>query len=197
MMETLFNQKAKKLKLLLTDVDGVMTDGKLSFFTGPDGVTREIKNFESLDGMGLMFLKSAGIQTGIISRGRSADTLLFWANVLGMDYLCYGVSAKHKALEEILKRTGISAEETAFIGDDVIDLGVLARVGMPLAVANAVQEVKAKAVYTASRTGGTGAVREIAERLLKARGQWEQIVHDVETGAFESPAAPLQIITGI
>lgn len=197
MTESLFEQKAKNLKLLLTDVDGVMTDGKLSFFTGPDGVTREIKNFESLDGMGLMFLKACGIKTGIISRGRSADTLLYWAKVLGMDFLAYGISTKQKALEEILRRTGIRAEETAFIGDDVIDLGALARVGLPMAVANSVAEAKAKAVYTAAKSGGTGAAREIAEKILQARGQWNQILDQMENGTFESPASELQIITDI
>lgn len=195
MTDNLFDQKAKQLKLLLTDVDGVMTDGRLSFFTGPDGVTREIKNFESLDGMGLMFLKTAGIQTGIISRGRCADTLLYWAKVLGMDYLSYGVDSKTQALEEILKHAGVSAEETAFIGDDVIDLGVLARVGMPMAVANSVEEAKAKAVYTATRHGGSGAVREIAEKILKARGQWEPILKSVEEGTFLSPKTQLHLIT--
>lgn len=193
-MNDLFIQKAKKIKLLLTDVDGVMTDGTLSFFTDENGKTREIKHFESLDGMGLLFLRYCGIQTGIISKGMS-QTLEYWAKALGMNFLCYNMSVKHKALEYILDKTGIRAEETAFIGDDLIDLGVLARVGLPLAVANSVPEAKAKAVYVTDRSGGAGAVRDLAERILKARGVWDRVVRDVESGIFQNPQNPLEIIT--
>lgn len=95
-LSPLFIQKAKKLKLLLTDVDGVMTNSQLSFFTGEDGVTREIKHFESLDGMGLMYLTYCGVETGIVSRG-SSDTLAWWAKILGMKYLFYNTPVKHKS----------------------------------------------------------------------------------------------------
>lgn len=193
-MNDLFIQKAKKIKLLLTDVDGVMTDGTLSFFTGEDGKTREIKHFESLDGMGLLFLRYCGVQTGIISKGMS-PTLEYWAKALGMNFLCYNMPVKHKALEYILDKTGIRAEETAFIGDDLIDLGVLTRAGLPLAVANSVEEVKAKAVYVSERRGGAGAVRDLAERILKARREWDRVVQDVQSGVFQNPQNPLEIIT--
>lgn len=191
-----FIQKARRLKLLLTDVDGVMTNGTLSFFTDEKGVAREIKNFESLDGMGLLFLAYCGIQTGIVSKGAS-NTLEFWAKELGMNYLFYNTSVKHHALEFLQKEYGILPEETAFIGDDLIDLGLLSRVGLPLAVANSVPEAKALALYTSPRHGGAAAVRDITEQILRARGAWEQVVQDNISGRFQNPKRPLRIVKGL
>lgn len=195
-LSPLFIQKSKQIKLLLTDVDGVMTNGTLSFFTGPDGKTREIKHFDSLDGMGLMYLNWCGIDTGIISRGAS-DTLEFWARVLGMKYLFYNTSVKHHALEFLQKEYNILPEETAFIGDDLIDLGVLERVGLPLAVANSVPEAKQLALYTSPREGGRSAVRDIAEQILRARGEWEKVVDANRDGSFQSPQNTPRIVKGL
>lgn len=192
----LFIQKAKQIKLLLTDVDGVMTDGTLSFFTDAQGQTHEIKHFDSLDGMGLMYLAWCGIDTGIISRGAS-NTLGFWAGVLGMKYLFYNTSVKQHALEFLQKEYAICPEETAFIGDDLIDLGVLERVGLPLAVANSVPEAKALAVYTSPLQGGHSAVRDIAEQILRARGQWEDVVAANRNGTFHSPKNTPHIVKGL
>lgn len=192
----LFIQKAKQIKLLLTDVDGVMTDGTLSFFTDAWGKTREIKHFDSLDGMGLMYLAVCGIDTGIISRGAS-KTLESWAKVLGMKYLFYNTSVKQHALEFLQKEYGILPEETAFIGDDLIDLGVLERVGLPLAVANSVPEAKALAVYTSPLQGGRSAVRDIAEQILRARGQWDDVVAANRNGSFQSPKNTPRIVKGL
>lgn len=192
----LFIQKAKQIKLLLTDVDGVMTDGTLSFFTDESGKTREIKHFDSLDGMGLMYLTTCGIDTGIISRGAS-NTLEFWAGVLGMKYLFYNTSVKHHALDYLQKEYNILPEETAFIGDDLIDLGVLERVGLPLAVANSVPEAKELALYTSPREGGRSAVRDIAEQILRARGEWEKIVQANRDGSFKSPKNTIHIVKGL
>ena len=192
----LFAEKAKKTKLLLTDVDGVMTDSKLSFFTDAQGVTREIKHFESLDGMGLMFLTYCGVQTGIVSKGAS-NTLEFWAKALGMSYLFYNTSVKHRALEFLQQEFGVLPEETAFIGDDLIDLGLLSRVGLPLAVANSVPEAKELAVYTSPRRGGDAAVRDIAEQILRARGEWDRVVADNVSGVFQNPQRELRIVKGL
>ncbi len=192
----LFIQKAKQIKLLLTDVDGVMTNGTLSFFTDGQGQTREIKHFDSLDGMGLMYLAWCGIDTGIISRGAS-NTLEFWANVLGMKYLFYNTSVKHHALDYIQKEYGILPEETAFIGDDLIDIGVLERVGLPLAVANSVPEAKQIALYTSPLQGGHSAVRDIAEQILKARGEWDKVVAANRDGSFASPQNTPRIVKGL
>ena len=192
----LFIQKARRIKLLLTDVDGVMTDGTLSFFTDDKGIAREVKNFESLDGMGLLFLAYCGIQTGIVSKGAS-PTLEFWAKELGMNYLFYNTSVKHHALDFLQKEYGILPEETAFIGDDLIDLGLLSRVGLPLAVANSVPEAKKLALYISPRGGGHAAVRDIAEQILCARGMWDQVVQDNVSGAFQNPKNKLRIVKGL
>ncbi len=192
----LFIQKAKQIKLLLTDVDGVMTSGTLSFFTDAQGQTHEIKHFDSLDGMGLMYLAWCGIDTGIISRGAS-NTLEFWAGILGMKYLFYNTSVKHHALEYLQKEYNISPEETAFIGDDLIDLGVLERVGLPLAVANSVPEAKELALYTSPLEGGHSAVRDIAEQILRARGQWDAVVDANRDGSFSSPRNTPLIVKGL
>lgn len=195
-LNPLFIQKAREIKLLLTDVDGVMTDGTLSFFTDAQGVTREIKNFESLDGMGLLYLSYCGLQTGIVSKGAS-NTLEFWAKQLGMRYLFYNTSVKHRVLDYLLTKAGIRPEEIAFIGDDLIDVGLLRRVGLPLAVANSVPEAKQVALYTSPLHGGHAAVRDIAEQILRIRGQWDRVVADNASGAFQNPQCELCIVKGL
>ncbi|MBR4681742.1 MAG: HAD hydrolase family protein [Elusimicrobiaceae bacterium] len=195
-LSSLFIQKAKNIKVLLTDVDGVMTDGTLSFFTDDNGRTHEIKHFESLDGMGLMYLAHCGIKTGIISRGNS-PTLEFWAEILGMDFLFYNTAVKHHALDYLQQHFDVKPEETAFIGDDLIDLGVLARVGLPLAVANSVQETKEKALYVSPLSGGHAAVRDIAEKILQARGEWNRVVTENLQEDFKAPKRNLHIVKGL
>lgn len=192
-MNDAFIQKAKNLKLLLTDIDGVMTDGKLTWYTDGEGRNIEVKNFESLDGMGMIFLRAAGIRTGIISRG-SAPVLRHWAKLLGMDILYYGAADKSAALLDACRRFGCRPEETAFIGDDIIDLGILKTAGLPLSVANGVQEVKDAALYVSPKRGGEGAVRDICEQILKARGRWAALVKEVEEGAFTDPKTELTIV---
>ena len=192
-MKKAFIQKAKTLKLLLTDIDGVMTDSKLVWYTDGQGNHIEVKNFESLDGMGMIFLRACGIRTGIISRG-SAPVLQHWAKLLGMDILYYSTLNKSAALLDACARFGANPEEAAFIGDDIIDLGVLKTAGLPLTVANGVEEVKRIALYTSPKHGGFGAVRDICEQILKARGQWEEVVRSVEAGTFHDPQSQLIIV---
>lgn len=195
-MNESFIQKAKNLKLLLTDVDGVMTDSKLCWYTDGEGRHIEIKNFESLDGMGMMFLRACGVRTGIVSRG-SAPILADWASMLGMDILYYSAMDKTAALHDACTRFGITPQETAFIGDDIIDLGVLNTVGFRLSVDNAVAEVKALADYISPKRGGYGAVRDICEQILKARGQWNDIVRQVTDGTFKDTRRELCIVKSI
>ena len=192
-MNSDFIEKAKNLKLLLTDIDGVMTDSKLPIYTDEKGNIVEIKNFESLDGMGLIFLRACGIRTGIVSRG-SAPVLQHWALLLGMDILYFGCMNKTAALQDACARFGCTPQETAFIGDDIIDLGILKASGMPLTVANGVDEVKRLAVYASPKHGGCGAVRDICEQILKARGQWDGVVQAVEDGTFTDPPAQLTVV---
>ena len=188
-----FIQKAKNLKLLLTDIDGVMTDSKLTWYTDAQGNHIEVKNFESLDGMGMIFLRWCGIRTGIISRG-SAPVLQQWAKLLGMDILYYGTMDKSAALLDACRRFGASAQEAAFIGDDVIDLGVLKTAGLPLTVSNGVKEVQDIALYSSPKHGGEGAVRDICEQILKARGQWDSVVKALEDGSFTDPKTQLIVV---
>ena len=192
-MNQAFIQKAKNLKLLLTDIDGVMTDSKLVWYTDSTGHHIEVKNFESLDGMGMIFLRACGIRTGIISRG-SAPVLQHWAKLLGMDILYYSTLNKSAALLDACARFGAKPQEAAFIGDDIIDLGVLKTAGLPLTVANGVEEVKRVALYTSPKHGGFGAVRDICEQILKARGQWDEVVRSVEEGTFQDPKSQLLIV---
>lgn len=195
-MNESFIGKAKNLKLLLSDVDGVMTDSKLCWYTDGEGRHIEVKNFESLDGMGMMFLRACGVRTGIVSRGQ-APILQDWAGMLGMDILYYSAMNKTAALQDACQRFGVTPQETAFIGDDIIDLGVLHAVGLRLSVTNAVAEVKALADYISPKRGGEGAVRDICEQILKARGQWDDIVRQVKDGAFVEQRRELCIVKGI
>ncbi|MBO7238726.1 MAG: HAD hydrolase family protein [Elusimicrobiaceae bacterium] len=195
-MNESFIQKAKNLKLLLTDVDGVMTDSKLCWYTDGQGNHIEVKNFESLDGMGMIFLRACGVRTGIVSRG-SAPVLQYWAKMLGMDILYYSAMDKTAALLDACARFGVTPAETAFIGDDIIDLGVLNAAGFRICVDNAVDEVKALADYISSKRGGYGAVREICEQILKARGQWDDVVRQVAAGTFQDTRRELCIVKGV
>ncbi len=192
-MDEKFIQKAKKLKLLFTDIDGVMTDSKLCWYTDGEGRHIEVKNFESLDGMGMIFLRACGVRTGIISRG-SAPVLQHWAKLLGMDILYYSAMDKAAALRDACERFGVTLEETGFIGDDIIDLGALHAVNFRLSVTNAVDEVKVLADYTSPKRGGYGAVRDICEQILKARGQWDDVVQRVTDGTFEDHKADLTVV---
>lgn len=192
-MNELFIKKAKNLKLLLTDIDGVMTDSKLCWFTDAEGRRLEIKNFESIDGMGMMFLRACGVRTGIVSRGQ-APVLTDWAKLLGMDILYQHSMNKPASLRDACQRFGITPQETAFIGDDITDLGVLREVGLPLTVANGVEEVQKIALYSSPKRGGEGAVRDICEQILKARGQWDTLVEEVANGTFSDPHPQLTIV---
>ena len=195
-MNDIFIRKAQNLKLLLTDIDGVMTDSKLCWYTDGDGNQIEVKNFESLDGMGMIFLRACGVRTGIVSRG-SAPVLANWARMLGMDILYYSAMDKAAALHDACERFGVTPEETAFIGDDIIDLGVLQSAGFRLCVDNAVEEVKDLCDYISPKRGGDGAVREICEQILKARGQWNDIVRQVANGTFREQRRELCIVKGL
>ncbi len=166
-------ERAKQVKVLLMDVDGVMTNGLLFYIPGPDTSLFETKGFNSQDGLGLHFCHVVGIKTGVIS-GRDSAALAERARLLKMSYVYQGLLKKVSAYEEILRDAGASDQEVAFIGDDLTDLPLLSRAGLAVAVANARPEVKAMAHYTTGVSGGDGAVRETVELILKARGLWQQ-----------------------
>lgn len=161
----------KHINLLLLDVDGVLTDGKITYTDKGD----EIKNFNSQDGFGLRMLMDHQVRVGIIT-GRASMALLHRCKNLGIDLILDGQKNKASALQSILDQTRIPAHETAFIGDDLLDLPAMTRVGFAIAVNNAVEEVKAAADMVTLKNGGQGAVREACEAILKAKGLWKQII---------------------
>lgn len=162
---------AARIKLVAFDVDGVLTEGGI--FLGVAGNDRvEFKRYDIQDGMGIHLLKSVGIRVAIIT-GRESDSVRLRAAELGIDDCVQDKSArKVPAFLKLLKAHDISAADAAFVGDDLPDLGVLRMVGLPVAVANAVPEVKKDCDVVLKRAGGHGAVREFVELLLKARREW-------------------------
>jgi 3-deoxy-D-manno-octulosonate 8-phosphate phosphatase (KDO 8-P phosphatase) len=171
--------KAAKIKLLLMDVDGVLTNGKLYNVPGPDGKMYETKGFDSQDGIGLQWLNWNGIKTGVIS-GRVSPATEERARQTKMAYVYQGHIEKIPILEEILADAKIDPAEVAYIGDDFTDIVIMHRVGLPIATANAKPEVKREAQYVTSVAGGEGAVREVVELLLKAQGRWGEILKHYE-----------------
>ena len=172
-------KRAARIKLLLMDVDGVLTDGRLINVPAPDGTILESKAFDSQDGIALQWLSWHGIATGVIS-GRVSPATTERARQVSMRYVYQGHIEKVPILQEILAQSGISAEETAYAGDDLTDVVVMRRVGLGIATANARPEVKRAAHCITTAPGGQGAVREIAEFLLQAQGRWSDILKKYE-----------------
>ncbi len=170
---------ASKIRLLLMDVDGVLTNGKLYNVPGPDGKMAETKGFDSQDGIALQWMARAGIATGLIS-GRVSPATVERATQCKFKYIYQGHTEKIPILQEILADAGIAAEEVAYIGDDFTDAVVMRRVGLAIATANARPEVKPLAHYVTQAPGGEGAVREVVELLLKAQGKWDGILKHYE-----------------
>ena len=165
-----WEKKAKFIRLLLLDVDGVLTDGRIVY----DGAGRELKFFDIKDGQGIKLLQQAGLEVGILS-GRKSPALRLRAKELGIRLVRQRVLDKGKALETILHKKRFRAEQICFVGDDLVDLPVLARVGLAVAVADSVEDVKANAHYISRHPGGQGAVREVCDLILKAQGKWKAV----------------------
>jgi 3-deoxy-D-manno-octulosonate 8-phosphate phosphatase (KDO 8-P phosphatase) len=172
-------QRASRTKLFLMDVDGVLTDGRLFNLRAPDGSMFETKAFDSQDGIALQWLSWHGIATGVIS-GRESPATTERARQVSMSYVYQGHIEKIPILTEILAKSGITAEETAYAGDDLTDVVVMRRVGLAIATANARPEVKRAAHHVTAAAGGQGAVREIVELLLDAHGLWSDILKRYE-----------------
>ena len=164
-------RRLARVQLLLLDVDGVLTDGGVTW--NNQGI--ESKTFSIRDGLGIKLWQQAGGQTGIVT-GRSSHVVQLRAAELGIGIVRQGVADKQDTVAGILAEVGRSWEETAFVGDDLPDLGVIARCGVGIAVADAAAEVRAAAALVTQLPGGRGAVREAIERMLTARGGWEAIV---------------------
>jgi 3-deoxy-D-manno-octulosonate 8-phosphate phosphatase (KDO 8-P phosphatase) len=167
-------RRARRIRLLLMDVDGVMTDGGIRLLSWQDGTVTEMKQFNSQDGVSLRLLLRAGVRTGMIT-GRESAANAHRAREMGMEFVAQKTREKLPAFEQILARAGVTAEETAYVGDDLPDLPVLERAGLAVAVANATPEVKRIAHFTTRVAGGSGALREVAELILRAQGKWSDL----------------------
>jgi len=163
--------KLKNIKLLLLDVDGVLTDGGIIY--NDNGA--ETKVFNVKDGLGMRLLMEAGIHLGIIT-GRRSNALYCRCKDLGINLIYDGVRNKIDVLDEVLDQTGVSAEEVAFIGDDLPDLNLMKTIGLSIAVGDAHKVILDNADMVTSANGGHGAVREVCETILKAKGLWENIL---------------------
>lgn len=192
--------RAKRIKLLLFDVDGVLTDGKLFFFPAPAGAPQsvashaakhsgqggfglhsqtviEAKGFHAHDGTAISLARLGGLRTGLITK-RISETVALRARDLKLEYVYQGIQDKLGTFKEILRAAGVSASEACFVGDDVIDLPVMWNCGLAIAVANARDEVKHDAHLVTKHSGGDGALRDAIEFILKAQGKWKKAVAD-------------------
>jgi 3-deoxy-D-manno-octulosonate 8-phosphate phosphatase (KDO 8-P phosphatase) len=166
--------RARKIRVLLMDVDGVLTAGQVYLMPLGDGTAVEMKAFHSQDGAGLKLASDAGLRTGVIS-GRESAAVTRRAQEVGMEFVFQGRGEKVPAYEEILRVAGVRDSEVAYIGDDLPDLPILERVGLAIAVANAVEEVRRAVHHVTRRTGGDAGVREAIEGILKAQGKWREV----------------------
>ncbi|HEY2805697.1 MAG TPA: HAD hydrolase family protein [Gemmatimonadales bacterium] len=165
---------AARIRLVGMDVDGTLTDGGL-YIGSSNGERVELKRFDIQDGMGMKLLQKAGLKIALVT-GRAGDAARLRAEELKVDE--FVISGKHKlpAFQTILDKHQLTWEETAYVGDDLIDIPLMKRVALPVAVANAAAEVKSCARHTTAAAGGHGAVREFCEALLRARGCWDTTV---------------------
>src|SRR5438105_2079686 len=192
--------RAKKIKLLLFDVDGVLTDGKLFIFPVPPGTQQtvqqhaaqhggeggfglhsqtyiEAKGFHAHDGTAISLARLGGIKTGLITK-RISETVALRARDLKLEHVHQGVQDKATCFLEVVKQEGLKSEEAAFVGDDVIDLPAMRAGGLAIAVKNARAEVKKEAHYVTPHAGGEGVLRDVVEFILKAQGRWKRIVEE-------------------
>ncbi|MBU1168949.1 MAG: HAD hydrolase family protein [Proteobacteria bacterium] len=160
------------IKMLLLDVDGVLTRGSIIYTDKAE----EVKIFSVKDGLGLRLLMDAGIQVGIVT-GRTSKALLTRCDNLGITLIFDGIHHKEDVLDTIIQKTGLGYHEIAFAGDDLPDIRIMKKTGFPIAVANACPEVRSAASYITSAQGGDGAVREISELILKTQGLWDKAIH--------------------
>jgi 3-deoxy-D-manno-octulosonate 8-phosphate phosphatase (KDO 8-P phosphatase) len=164
-------ERAARVKLMIFDVDGVLTDGSLHY--GADG--EALKTFNVYDGLGIKLLQESGVHTAIIS-ARISPQVARRAADLGIGFVHQGGHDKLTPFNALLQTTGLTAEQVGFIGDDVVDLPILSRVGFAVAVPGGRQEVLARAHHVTAAQGGRGAVREVCELLLHAQGAYERVM---------------------
>ena len=188
-------KRAKKIKAVLTDVDGILTDGKVNFFVRDDGKIDEFKSFNTQDGIAVMLCHSAQIICGIIT-GRRHPTTVERAKNLGFKYMYQGFLTKIGPLNDILEKEHPQADEVAYVGDDITDIPLLKEVGLAVTVPNALDCVKKHAHYITKRVGGDGAYREMIDFILDAQGKLQPLLEQVEASAWTVGKKPeMQIVT--
>jgi len=186
--------RAKKIKIFLMDVDGVLTDGRMYYIPGRGAEMVEFKAFHSLDGIGLRLLNQFGVMTGVIT-GRESPGTEERARNLGMTYAYQGFLSKLEPLSQILAATGLKPENVAYMGDDWTDIPVLKKAGLACAPANALPEVMKASHLVTKKEGGAGAVREACDFLLKSQGHWREVMRCVETAHWPGiKKTPMKIV---
>jgi 3-deoxy-D-manno-octulosonate 8-phosphate phosphatase (KDO 8-P phosphatase) len=168
-------KRAARIQVLLMDVDGTMTAGGITLLSQTDEVALEMKTFDAHDGQGLTLAHTAGIRTGCIT-GRHSSALLRRAREMSMEFIYMKRPLKMPAYEDILQKAGVPDSAVAYVGDDLPDLPIMRRVGLAVAVGDAVPEVKKTSHYTTKSSAGHGAIREVVELILKSKGIWEAMI---------------------
>ena len=164
-------RRAARVRLLLLDCDGVLTDGRITPVEGGE----ELKSFHTRDGHGLVMLHRAGLRSGIIS-GRKSRLVELRAADLGVSFVRQGALDKVEVFESLLSEAGVEAAHAAYVGDDVVDIPLMRRCALAVAVADATEDTRAAAHYVTRLPGGSGAVREVCELILKAQGRWDELM---------------------
>lgn len=168
----MLTEKIRKVKLLILDVDGVLTDGRIVY----DSDGRELRFFDAQDGVGIRCLKTAGIETVMITV-KPCKAVDYRARDMLVEEVYQGADRKTDVLDEILERHKVGKDEICYVGDDLVDVSIMRLVGFPVAVENALLEVKKVASYVTKKSGGRGAVREVSELILKEQGKWGAVVN--------------------
>jgi len=176
MVEESLLSRARKIKLLLLDVDGVLTDGRIIY----DSKGRDSKFFNVHDGLGVYLLKKANISTVLIT-AKGSRSIKPRARDMRVAEILADVSPKSSVFDKILRKYRVNPEEVCFVGDDLVDLCLMSKVGFAVAVFNAAPEIKNAAHYITQREGGRGAVREVSELILKSQGKWQEIIESYQS----------------
>ena len=204
-------RRARRIKLLLFDVDGVLTDGKLYFFPSNSASSKpsvqsgklqlaassrmiEFKGFHAHDGLAISLARLGGLKTGLITK-RVSETVAGRARDLKLDYVAQGVDDKSARFLEIVREAGLKPEEAAFVGDDIVDLPAMRAGGLAVAVKNARAEVKKQANYTTPHAGGDGGLRDAVEFILKAQGKWKSVMQQYIGGGNAQNSSRLSAIS--